>query len=131
MMKKLTTFLMSAIGVVLVLASAYSLCGCGRKFDLEQEIIGTWTTESGIEKLVISKGSLIYTCESYNIKDTCNYVIKHSDFEKKEFVLYPTEDNKIGILGAFEKIEYRGGSLFGSILIHDMGVNTTEFRKEW
>ena len=122
---------MSAIGVLIVLVSAYSLCGCGKKFNLKKEIIGTWTSQSGLEKLVISKDFLIYTCESYSIKDSCKYVIKPYDSGEKGFFLYPTKDNETGILGAFEQIEYRGISLFGSILIHDVGVNTTEFRKEW
>lgn len=130
-MRKFTTFLMSAVGTLLVLVAGTSLCGCGRKYNLEHEILGTWTTEDGIEKLVISKRFLIYTCQSYNIEDTCKYVTKRFDFEEKGFFLYPTKDNEIGILGAFEQIEYRDHSLFGSILIHDMGVNITEFRKKW
>lgn len=130
-MKNLTAFLIPAIGVMLLLVLGYIFCGCGRKSSLQQEILGTWTTESGIEKLIISKDFLIYTAESYHIKDTCKYVIKRFDDKEKVFFLYPTKDNEIGILGAFEKIEYRGRSLFGSILIHDMGVNITEFRKEW
>lgn len=86
MMKNITTFLMLTIGVLLVLVSAHSLCGCGRKFNMIKEIIGTWTTEGGIEKLLISRGSLNYTCESYDIEGTCKYVIKHLNFKEKKTV---------------------------------------------
>ena len=99
--------------------------------DIKQQIIGTWTTEDGTEKLIISNKSLIYIDKSVDIKDTCTYVMKQFDDEEIEFILYPTKDNKKGILGAFEEIKYSDEQLVGSILIHDIGVHTTEFRKDW
>ena len=101
------------------------------KSETTHQVIGTWTTEDGTEKLIISKGSLIYIDESIGIEDTCTYVMENFGDQEDIFVLYPTKDNEVGILGVFEEIKYRDGSLFGSILVDDVGVHTTEFRKEW
>ena len=99
--------------------------------DIKQQIIGTWTTEDGTEKLIISNKSLIYIDKSVDIKDTCTYITEQFGNEEKVFVLKPTKDNEMGILGAFEEIKYIEGIIVGSILIHDVGVHTTEFRKDW
>jgi len=98
---------------------------------LKQEIIGTWTTEDGMDKLVIRKYYLVYRSDDFDIKEIQAYVTKGFDFEDESFFLYPTKLNKIGIIGAFEKIEYRDGSLFGGIGISDGDYAEWEFRKEW
>ena len=101
------------------------------KTNPDQKMIGTWTTENGDEKLIISKRSLVYTSDTLKKMRTYKYVTKYFEGQADEFALYPTKDNKMQILGAFQKIRYRDGSLIGSILVHDSGVIETEFRKEW
>lgn len=107
-----------------------------QKPNWEQDIIGTWTTEDGKEKLVISNRSVVYTDEPLNIQRACNYVANYheSDREKENFfyvTLNPPQDSETQLIGMFEKIEYRGSSMFGVIMIHDLGYHKTEFRKEW
>ena len=101
------------------------------KTEKTHQVIGTWKTEDGTEKLIISKGSLIYIDQSIGIEDTCTYVLEQFSDEEDVFVLNPTKENEKGILGAFEEIKYRDGTLVGSILVDDVGVHTTEFRKKW
>jgi hypothetical protein len=102
-----------------------------KRTGLKQEIIGTWTTEDGIDKLEIRKHHLVYISDNLPINKTQAYVTKDFDFENESFFLYPTKFNKIGIIGVFERIEYRDGSLFGGILIHDVDYVEWEFRKKW
>lgn len=93
------------VGVVLfVLVTGYFLVKViyseRTKVNTNQHIIDTWSTERGDEKLIISKGSLIYIDESIVIEDTCTYVEEQCD-DVDEFVLYPKKDNEMGILGPF------------------------------
>ncbi|NLA71345.1 MAG: hypothetical protein GX850_02785 [Clostridiaceae bacterium] len=55
---------------------------------------------------------------------------KHYDFEDKTFYLKPSKLNRIRLLEPYDQIEYRSGSLFGSLLIHDLGVKTWELPRE-
>lgn len=134
-MNKNTSFLLITAAILIVLLASYILVkvfyGERKKEITNPKLIGTWTTEDGTEKLVISQNSLIYIHEQSGIVNTCNYVTEQYDVEVDEFVLLPSKDNEILILGAFEKIEYSDGRLVGSILIHDEGVIATEFRREW
>ena len=116
--------------VLLGLVAGYGKpCG-GKNSFLKQNIIGTWTTENGAIKLVINRFYLTLTYGEIDLKETHTYVTKF--YSKDEiFLLEPTRFNKNGILGMYEKIEYRHGSLFGGILISDVGYDETEFRKEW
>ncbi|NLY37537.1 MAG: hypothetical protein GX046_09965 [Tissierellia bacterium] len=98
---------------------------------LKQEIIGTWTTEDSIDKLAIRKHYLVYTNDDLDIKETHAYLTKNFDFENESFFLYPSKFNKTGVMGPFEKIEYRDGGLFAGILIHDVDYVEWEFRREW
>lgn len=147
-MKKLITVLLVTLVLVLLFIAGYSLIEViywdisgiqpassymkiSKTDILKQEIIGTWTTEDGIDKLVIRKHHLIYINDDLEIEETYAYITKDSDFKDESFFLYPTEFNKTGVIGAFEKIEYRDGSLFGGILIHDDDYVEWEFRKKW
>ena len=90
-----TKILLAAIVVLLVLVAGYRLVqiyGSSKKLDLKQEILGTWTTSDGIQKLVIKKKSLIHTDQSIGIKDTCTYIIEHVNLEYGKVYLKPTED---------------------------------------
>ena len=140
-MKIFTTFVLPAIVVLILLVIMYFLIqaiyGDGQKKPgWEQDIIGTWITEDGTEKLVISKRSLIYTDEPLGIEKTCDYVTNYHETDNEEnnffyVTLNPPNDNETGMIGMFEKIEYRGRSMFGGIMISDVGYHETEFRKEW
>ena len=88
-------FILAAIVVLLILVAGYRLVqiyGSSKKLDLKQEILGTWTTSDGIQKLVIKKKSLIHTDQSIGIKDTCTYIIEHVNLEYGKVYLKPTED---------------------------------------
>ena len=140
-MKTFTTFVLPAVGILILLVVMYFLIqaiyGNGQKKpNWEQDIIGTWTTEDGTEKLIISKRSLVYTDEPLNIEKTCTYVTKYheTDNEKNSFFYVTLKSDKnddSGMIGMFEKIEYRGRRMFGGIMISDVGYHETEFRKEW
>lgn len=140
-MKIFTTFILPAIVVLILLVVMYFLIqaiyGDGQKKpDWEQDIIGTWTTEDGTEKLVISKHSLVYTDEPLDITKTCTYITKYHETDNEEnnffYVTLKSEiDNESGMIGMFEQIEYRGRSMFGGVMISDVGYHETEFRKNW
>lgn len=126
--------------LVTIIIVPVSVVGCSHiqvqggdrmRLNLEREIMGTWTTEDEREKLVIGKETLHYTDESIGIEETHTYLTEDFDLEYNRLFLKPTKDNETGLFSVFEKIEYRDGSLFGGILISDVGYNETEFRKEW
>ena len=98
---------------------------------VKRDIIGTWTTEEGTERLVIRHCFLTHTDKYIETKETRFYVMRNFNFEDDDFFLKPTILNRSGLLGMYEKIEYSGGRLFGSILVSDLGVMKTEFRKKW
>lgn len=126
-MKKSPTFLKIVVVLLIVLIVGY----VGIKYSLKKDAMGTWTTQDGSEKLLINNFYLVYIDESSDVKETHLYLVKDFNSEYHEFYLYPSIFNKIGILGMYEKIQYRNGSLFGGILISDDGYYETEFRKEW
>lgn len=129
-MKIFTPILLAAVVVLLGLVAGYGKFGGGKNSFMRENIIGTWTTEDGAIKMVIKRFYLTLTCDEINLNETHRYVTKF--YSKDEiFFLEPTRFNKIGIFGMYEKIEYRDGSLFGGILISDVGYDETEFRKEW
>ena len=140
-MKIFTTFILPAVGILLLLVIMYiliqSIYGNSQKEPKwKQDILGTWTTEDGTEKLVISKLFLVYTDEPLNIHKTCTYVAKYheTDNEKNNFFYITLKSDKnddSGMIGMFEKIEYRGRSMFGGVMISDVGYHETEFRKNW
>jgi hypothetical protein len=104
-----------------------------RKDWVSPQVLGNWVSEDGEERLEITKDFLIYSYGPDFKEETYTYIFEtwHSEYEKDRFILLPTWDNKNGIIGAFEKIEYTGFSLIGSILVHDMAVVETEFRRDW
>lgn len=126
-MKNFKTFLLVAVVVLLVLVAVYGLV----QYVIRLNVTGTWTTEDGSQTIKIRQCYLVYTYEEIDIKERRLYVTKNFDFEDKRFFLKPTKLNRIGILGMFEKIEYRDHRLFGGILISDVGYKETEFRKNW
>ena len=140
-MKILKTIVLPIVGILLLLAIMYTLIqaiyGNGeKKPNWKQDIIGTWTTEDGTEKLIISKHSLVYSDEPLDIKKSCTYVTKYHETDRKEdnffyVTLKPEKNDESGMIGMFEKIEYRGRSMFGGVMISDVGYHETEFRKEW
>lgn len=140
-MKIFTKFVLPAVGVLLILIIMYNLIQAiyGSSQDKpgwEKDIIGTWTTEDGTEKLVISKRSLVYTDTPLGIEKSCNYIAKYHETDREEenffyITLKSDKNDENGMIGMFEKIEYRGRSMFGGIMISDVGYHETEFRKEW
>ena len=131
-MHKTTLILIfSAAAVLLALVAIYRIFIYSPKSGCNQELIGTWTTEDGTEKIIISKNTLIYDSKSSGRDDACPYVIENSDYEKGTCTLYPSKKSEMQILGMFEKIEYRDHMLVGSILVSDVGIYTREFRKSW
>lgn len=130
-MKIIIILSLVVVVVLLLLVVVYRMYFYSSNSDFEREVIGTWTTEDGKEKLIIKKGSLTYSDEDYGTDDPCKYVIKHFNYDKDLCFLYPTKNNEMRLLGMFEKIESRNQILTGSILIHDEGVYKREFRKDW
>ena len=140
-MKIFTTFILPAVGILLLLVIMYiliqSIYGNSQKEPKwKQDILGTWTTEDGTEKLVISKRSLVYTDEPLNIHKTCTYVTNYHETDNEEnnffyVTLKPEKEDESRMIGMFEKIEYRGHSMFGGVMISDVGYHETEFRKGW
>lgn len=120
--------------IVVGLAVGYMFYSQGAHSNCNKYILGTWTTESGDEKFEIKNGSVIYSSESYGVEAPKSYVV--TEFYFKEEVLdyavwKPAKENESGLLGLYEEIRYRDGSLFGGIMVHDMGFLETEFRKNW
>ena len=95
-----------------------------------KKVIGTWTSENGSRKLIITKDYMEHSFENLD-SERCTYVAENLDFEKDKLFLYPTKENKTSSLDAFARFAYHDGSLFGSIMILDMGESEVEFRKDW
>ncbi len=140
-MKIFKSFVLPVIGILLLLVIMYILIqaiygNVEKKPNWEQDILGTWTTEDGTEKLVISKRSVVYTDTPLSIEKTCNYIAKYHETDREEenffyITLKSDKNDDNGMIGMFEKIEYRGRSMFGVVIITDVGYHETEFRKNW
>ena len=139
-MKKLNIIILATISVVAVLFIGYKIGDFIDNNDIKikvnrkKDVLGTWTTEDGNETLIIKRKSVTYISKSINIKEVCKYRTSYTVLSNDELVsikLKPLESSDYQILGAFQEIEYRDKSLFGSILISDYGYVVTEFRKTW
>lgn len=99
----------------------------------KQDILGTWVTENGAEKLLIGKKSLVYIAEDLDPEYVENYIIEDVSYnnESSYQTLKPAKDNESKTLGLFEEIKHINGSLIGCLMIHDLEYRQTEFRRHW
>lgn len=120
--------------IVVVSAAGYVFYSQGVDSNYNKYILGAWTTEDGKEKMEIKKASLVYSSESYGIEAAKSYVVTEFNFQKDVLyyaLLKPSENNESRLLGSYEEICYRDGSLFGGIMVYDLDFLETEFRRKW